>query len=147
MNDSKHKGFSLIELLIVVVIIGIIASLSIPYLVKAIGKAENTQGYAGLKVISKAQVTYFARNNRFAKLGELSADAGKSIGTFNDGTLKLGHFTIIMNPAEPDNSDLESGYEIIATKANTSSNTPCVISIDATGRVTEIFDNKCISAE
>lgn len=147
MNDSKQNGFSLIELLIVLVIIGIIASIAIPYLVKAVGKAENTQGYTGLKVISKAQVAYYARNNRFARLGELSADAGESIGKFDDGTLKLGHFAMVMNPAEPDDSDLESGYEIIATKAQTSSNTPCVISVDATGRVTEVFNNGCISAE
>ncbi len=146
MKHSKQNGFSLIELLIVLVIVGTIASIAIPYLVKAVGKAENTKGYAGLKVAAKAQITFYSRNNRFARLNELSADAGEAIGTY-DGTtsIKQGLFTLTMTPATDE--ELKNNFEIIATKAVTQSNLPCVISVDASNIVKEVFTNNCISPE
>ena len=39
--SNKQKGFSLIELLLVLVILGIITVISIPWLQKAIGAARN----------------------------------------------------------------------------------------------------------
>lgn len=146
MKYSKQKGFSLIELLIVVVIIGIIAAIAIPYLVKAVGKAENTKGYAGLKVVSKAQIIFYSRNNRFARLDELASDAGEAIGTYDGASsIKQGVFTLTMNPATDE--ELKDNFEIIATKSPTQSNLPCVISVDASNIVTEVFANDCITPE
>jgi type IV pilus assembly protein PilA len=55
----KQKGFSLIELLIVVAIILIIAAIAIPSLMRARMSANESSAAAGVRTISTAEVTYF----------------------------------------------------------------------------------------
>jgi len=54
----KQKGFSLIELLIVVAIILIIAAIAIPNLLRARIAANEASGVSSLRTINTAQVTY-----------------------------------------------------------------------------------------
>jgi type IV pilus assembly protein PilA len=54
----KQKGFSLIELLIVVAIILIIAAIAIPNLLRARMSANESSAAAGIRTISTAEVTY-----------------------------------------------------------------------------------------
>lgn len=55
---KNQKGFSLIELLIVVVIIGIIAAIAIPNLLAARRSANEGSTISALRTIHGAQVTY-----------------------------------------------------------------------------------------
>jgi len=54
----KHKGFSLIELLIVVAIILIIAAIAIPNLLRARIAANESSAVQSIRTINTAQVTY-----------------------------------------------------------------------------------------
>jgi len=56
---AKHKGFSLIELLIVVAIVLIIAAIAIPNLLRARMAANDSSAAGSIHAISVAEVAYF----------------------------------------------------------------------------------------
>jgi type IV pilus assembly protein PilA len=76
----KQKGFSLIELLIVVAIILIIAAIAIPNLLRARIAANESSAVASMRTINTAQVTYETGYPTVGYAGALST-LGPSAGT------------------------------------------------------------------
>src|SRR5437763_10384318 len=61
-NMKDNRGFSLLELLIVVAIILIIATIAIPSLLRSRQSAQESAAVAQLRTINTAEVTYLSSN-------------------------------------------------------------------------------------
>jgi prepilin-type N-terminal cleavage/methylation domain-containing protein len=64
----KQKGFSLIELLIVVAIILIIAAIAIPNLLRARIAANESSAASGIRTINTGEISYFSQYQAYSPL-------------------------------------------------------------------------------
>lgn len=94
----KSKGFTLIELMIVVVIVAILAAVAIPSYQNSIQKTRRADAKETLTRVAAAQERYFFTENKYAsdltKLGFANTTGGDS--TEKNYTITLGDPT---NPA------------------------------------------------
>ena len=117
MNKNKDEsGFSLIELLIVVVIIGVVAALAVPNLQKGLRAAENGTAFATMRTISSSQAGFFSQKNRFARITELNTILHEIIGTNAGDRVIRGEYIFEMNPTTPTDEELKNEYTITATR-------------------------------
>ena len=93
MNKSTDKGFSLLELLIVVAIILIIATIAIPSLLRSRQAANESSAVAELRTINTAQITYLSSSGgNFGDIPQLTS-AGLLDSRFS-GTMSGYNFNI-----------------------------------------------------
>jgi type IV pilus assembly protein PilA len=62
----KNRGFTLIELMIVVAIIGILAAIAIPNFIKFQAKSKQSEAKTNLKSIFTAQKAFYGEKDRFS---------------------------------------------------------------------------------
>lgn len=139
MSRKKEQGFSVVELLTVCAVIGIIASLAIPHLQKALRASENGNTFATMRTIASTQVNFFTQNSRFGRITEINNLLSSSIGTNSGNEVTRGKFVISMTPAAPTDADLRNGYTVTATRNVASEGVVYVYQLTQTGEIRQIL--------
>ncbi len=93
LDRNRQRGFSIIELLLVVAIIGLISSILIPNLLDAVQKAKQRRTMGELRLIGTAWMNWFTDQN-----GAASAGASK---TYNVGDFARLDYEVIFNYLHP----------------------------------------------
>ena len=84
-QKNKEQGFTLLELMIVVAIIGILAAVAIPAFMDYMKKSKKTEASLQLNKLAKNSKAYFITNARY-----VTTDAGPEPGTTPCGSKVAG---------------------------------------------------------
>lgn len=101
-RDRKNSGFTLIELMIVVVIIGILAALAIPRFMRVATKAKQSEAKQLLKQIYTMQHTYFVQHDSYCLNGvQASATQTLAYAIINVEIMLPARYTYMMTVPNP----------------------------------------------
>lgn len=99
----QEQGFTLLELIIVMMILAILMMLALPNFMSQIGKARETEAKIGLSTIAMAQQAYFFEKQSFAnQMSQLSVTLNTHYYNFPDPTLV--NYGIAKHQAQPINA-------------------------------------------
>lgn len=92
LKKSKRRGFTLVELLIVIVIIGILAGSLLLVMGSGTDKANATKVVSDMRTLKAAMLMYYADNDTFV----ISGDTISSLSSYldRDPSTNLGTYTI-----------------------------------------------------
>ena len=99
---QSRAGFSLIELLIVIAIIGIITTIAVPLLLSTRRAALDEKARQSVRVVMSAQQAYMLRYSKYGEFSDLTLDAPPFLDSrFVDGGADLGNgIMVTVNTAD-----------------------------------------------
>lgn len=144
------KGFSLIELMIVLAIIAFLAMLAMPNFMKYLAKAHRTEALVNLRALYLAQKSYIGEHGK----GTKNLQGADSLGWKPQGEVKYSYGfpgtagqNFIMGSLKADSNTLKGGFvegdrfSIVAAGDIDGDTVPDIISIDQDGKITIVNDD------
>jgi len=128
----SRKGFTLIELMVVILIVGILAAVAIPIMRGRIDAAKWSEGKSGCGTIGTALRAYAAERGAtgtyppsLATLGFIASDLHGTYFTIANYSVTAATFTA--------NADPELTFTVQCTNTGTGISSPTVVTLDQTG--------------
>ena len=110
----SKKGFTLIELMIVVAIIGILAAIAIPNFLRFQAKSKQSEAKTNLGGIFTAEISYFGEHNFMGNFQQIAwSPTGTARYTFFSGDL-TGSTVVGIVPNEPATSIADNAGKLSA---------------------------------
>ena len=108
---TKHAGFTLVEIMIVVAIIALLAAIAVPNFLRSRKRSQATQVLEDLRILDSAVDQYAIENNKGASMNPSFADLQKYMKTdtrlYTSANTDIlgngfGTFTVDTSPKVPD---------------------------------------------
>jgi type IV pilus assembly protein PilA len=116
----SRSGFTMIEMMVVVIVVGILASLALPHLQASRNKANLASVKNDLSTVQTAEEEYFSDHNTYGTLAQLEGSTSIKISANNTVTITVGG----------------TGYALSATNAAIQSGpATCTVNMGATAGV------------
>lgn len=126
---NNERGFSLIELLIVVVIIGIIASIAASFYLSSKRSANEGSALSSVRLLHSAQVTYAQGPGNGQYAGDIGAGTILGLTTLNGAGLIDGNLA----------TGSKSGYQLVTGRVASSGSTPAQFFVSAIPATSGVF--------
>ena len=149
MKKAMKKGFTLIELMIVVAIIGILAAIAIPNFIKFQARAKQGEPKSNLKSFFVAQKSYFSERDTYSSF---VADIGMALERGNRYAYWNGGTSLVARTAAAETvASNSTGFGMDTFKHNTqtqvgaSSGNGTVSAPDATTNICALGTQGCVT--
>lgn len=130
---KNKKGFTLVELVVVIAILGILAGIAIPRFMDATATARGAKIVADMRTLESAETMYYAQNGKYADMGTLAPASGPSNYLAKEPIPPEGKY-LIPESGVTDTVAANTKYVISVTPASNGTTASYAIKLGADGK-------------